>query len=172
MANRTFTISADIIKLDPKAFNKRVLTDFADSEIQNTLASIRRNVSQGQNQHKRKLKRYSKSYREAIKKGQVRGANGVRKVSVSPTNLTVSGTLLGSMQAKRNQSKVEATIEFTGRHSKAKLSNLDLARALHEKGFTGWFEFGKDDLRRIETNLGKLVDKITKNLIDIKRKGA
>ena len=127
-------------------------------ELQNTSARLRQNISGGSGADGQAIKPsgYSPSYLDAISKGRVRaGKSGVRKTSTT-VNLQISGELLNSMQVKDTPNGAE--LFFLGGHYSG-LSAVQLASVLHDRGFEHWFEYGKEDIARIEKRAIELVEK-------------
>jgi hypothetical protein len=127
-----------------------------------------RNIQKGLDVTGKKLKKYSAAYKKAIENEEVTGGTGglgVRKVSTR-TNLTISGDLLGSRQVVKT--KDGAMCIFQGGHYSG-LTNADLAESLHKRGFKGWHEFSKKDLKRVDAAMGRKADEAIKKSIEIKK---
>jgi hypothetical protein len=158
------------VKLDKNAISKKALLDLCKAEMLNTSARLRSETGKGRNADGGSIKPggYSESYKKAIEAGRVRGGSkrtGARKVSTSPVNLTITGDHLGSMQVRTVKDGAE--IHFLGQHYSG-LSNAQLAATLEARGFTGTFELGVVDQKRIETNFDKLVEDGIKKLVVLK----
>lgn len=49
------------------------------------------------------------------------------------------------------------------------IPNSQLAATLERKGFTGWFEYGEEDLARIEKSYGAALEKMLARMVQIKK---
>lgn len=115
--------------------NKRIVNSALDQRelskvIQKSVASVVLNIVQRARSNKRAdggtiKARYSKSYREAILAGTVRGKDGTR------VNLTATGEFLQSMQVKELPGG--ARIVFTGSHAKTSRKKSTRTKAQRQR---------------------------------------
>lgn len=153
----SFEIELEDLDIDLSKFlPEREITKIANQELSNTSVRLNGLISRGRDAEGKPLKIYSKSYREAIKKGQVKAA-GRSKPNPFPTNLTISGTLIRSKVVTNLRGGAE--MGFQGGAAKGKLSNQQLAGELYKMGYVGWHEFGRKDIKRIEKRFADEVEK-------------
>lgn len=160
-----FKVEMTKIRIDPSVSDKVDWTKFFGGELQNTSFRLRQNIATGKGSDGQEIKPggYSKSYLEQIEKKQAKG-RGVTKTS-RQVNLAISSDLLNSIQVKMNGKK-ESQLYFFGQHYSGN-SNSALAKYLYDKGYVGWFYFGKDDVSRIVRNAGAVLTKISKTVMKI-----
>ncbi len=158
----SFKVVGERFEYNANAMKQKVFVDLAESLAHDVLARITRNVQQGRKADGGVMKRYSPAYIEAIRAGQVKGKNGVRKAYRGRTNLTITGELLQSRQVKRIPKGAE--IFFLGGHAGG-ISNQELAVQLQRKGFTGWNELGPKDEKMIDEQVTAEVERVVDELI-------
>lgn len=170
----SFEIELEDLDIDPSKFlPEREITKIANQELSNTIVRLGTQIERGKDANGKPLKKYSRSYQEAIKAGDVI-ANGVAK-QPGPTNLTISGTLIrsrtvtnlrggaesgfeGSM-AKRTP-KTDRRVKNKATGGKPKITqNQQLANTLYKMGYVGWHEFGRKDIKRIEKRFADEAEK-------------
>lgn len=84
-------------------------------------------------------------------------------------------TLTNKRGQKTKQLKILRTTKKAIKQGRASLipgslSNAALAKTLHDKGFTNWFQFGREDLTRIQKNFVDLLQQKLKTIIEITKK--
>lgn len=141
------------IKIDTKDIEKEFV-QFALDELNETNRRTAALLQQGKDVEGGAMQSYSPSYKKQISSGKVRG-----KTNPNLTNLTQTGELQGSRVVTRVKDGAELSIDG-GR-------NLKIASYVFQKGFDGWFEFGKKDLDRIQKNLALKFDKLLQKVIKV-----
>ena len=159
----TFKVEGPDLKLDLGLLDIKQFKKLASQELSNTKDRLSDNIQQGKNADGKSLKKYSKSYRDAINKGYVRSSEGVHKASIT-VNLTVGGKMLKSRKIKELSNGAE--LIFTGTHGGG-LDNEELANynLLIRKG---WHSLGKIDIKRIQKRVDAETKKIAAKLIKAK----
>lgn len=88
------------------------------------------------------------------------------------------GSRLGAAKSKRiggNGKRIGAiakkAIESMARRRGAtgSIPNSQLAGMLESRGFTGWFEWGEEDLKRLDKTFGDLLDKVLDKMVVVRR---
>lgn len=155
-----FTISLSDVRVNPNALDPVRINAFLQREATNQKAKLDQGIASGMGVDGQEIKPggYSPGYRAAIRKGQVKAPNGVRKVQEEPVNLTISGDMLRARQVSQGADGKSAEIKFGSGAEAAKAGHL-LAR-----GFQHWNEFGQEDVKRIEESFGALVSEMAANI--------
>jgi len=145
-------------KLDRLDVAKRVLPPggvqrFAEAELSNTRARLGQAVAAGRGADGQRIKNsYSKSYQRTRREAGL---------PTSPVNLNFTGQMMLSRQVSRTRNG--ARLSFSGINSRSRRSqgrtarNAEIARHLDQRGFKGFHEFGRADLRRIERAWSRLL---------------
>lgn len=149
------------IKVDEKFIDKLKLQQVFKNECANTVARIKENLDAGKDANGNGLRRYAKSYEEYKK--ELTGSTIV--------NLAISGDLRRGMHPiLKDPINDEVNIVFEGGGRGRDISNATLAKSLYDRGFTGWFQFGKVDQDRIVKSVKNAVIKNIKSLMKISNK--
>lgn len=160
-------MSFDKVQINLKALNRAVFETLAEQLAHDINARLNSEIGKGKTANGRRLKQYKESYKKAIRKGKVRAGNsGARKVSTSPTNLTITGDLLGSKIVRRIKGGAE--IRFFGQHYSG-ISNAELAQSLIKRRFTGWHLLGQKDREHIDKQTAKFAEGQLDVLVQIKK---
>ena len=159
----SFKVEGPNLKLDLGLLKIKQFKKLAQQELNNTKDRLSTNIQQGKNADGKAMKKYSKSYRDAINKWYVKSAEGVHKGSTT-VNLTVGGKMLKARQIKELSNGAE--LIFTGGHgdgvSNEELANYNLALR------KGWHSLGKEDIKRIQKRVDAETKKIANKLIKAK----
>lgn len=156
-----FSISIpNLPRIDTNAIDKNELLKLCGQETANTNLRLVRNAGQGIGADGQPIKPggYSKSYLDAMRKGQVKGRNGVSKPYSETVNLRISGELLNSMQQRNGSDGKSVELFING------ADNQIIASSLFAKGFNHWFEFGKPDLNRITRSFDAFMKRAAQKL--------
>ena len=140
------------------ATEKRELTkELADDWLKRSAEAISR--GKGTNGKPIKAGGYSEAYRKAIRRGWVKGYNGVKKTKISPVDLKITGDFIKSRATKFVKGGV--SIFFKGSHKmkKGTIRNAKLFEYLRLKGFVNFHEFGKKDYKKFNEELYKAIKK-------------
>jgi hypothetical protein len=157
------TITADELNIDLSKLSLERFQKIAEQQVVETITRIDANLSKGLDADGGSLKGYAKSTLEKKKK----------ELGTTVVNLTETGQLRNSRRAVR---KIPGGAEsrFIGNHStkgNSSLPNAKLAGYLHDKGFTGWHQFGAEDLKRIQDRFSAEVGKALKEAVSVKKAG-
>lgn len=130
-----------------QAFLQQEFNDWAAKEALSTATNIISNLTQGVDANGGAMKEYSASYQKYL-----------ASIGESPdtTDLHRTGALHGSIQVENQPNG--AQIVFMGSHPTARVSNAALAQQLYSRGFTGWFQIGKQDLEFITKSFEAWID--------------
>ena len=169
------TIEVDGLEMDlaPARRFAAKLPQLAFQEVETTVSRLTSEINQGKDADGKKLKAYSPSYKKAInrarkskktKGGSRRGRVNIKSKKPTPTNLRITGDLLGSRQTDKLPNG--ARNRFRGKHYGG-LSNQQLAGELERKGFVDWHAFGKKDVDRISKRVTKECDKMLRGVFDL-----
>lgn len=129
-----------------QAFLQQEFNDWAAKEALSTATNIINNLAQGVDANGGALKEYSDSYKARLT---------ALKESTT-TDLHRTGKLHGSIQVENQPNG--AQIVFMGSHPDADVQNAALAQRLYSRGFTGWFQIGKQDLEFITKSFEAWID--------------
>jgi hypothetical protein len=151
----TFKLNMKGLKIDTKLLDIKKYQKVIQQELENVNARLTANVQAGKDSKGGKLKPYSKSYRDAINAGNVRGKADTR------VNLTQTGKMLRSKQIQEVPGG--GKIVFTGGHSSG-LSAKQLAKIQLEMR-PGWHQLSKKDKKRIQDRIDSLTEKIANNIV-------
>lgn len=174
-------ISIDTIEFKESDF----LTDdqiekLARAEMLNTINNIKRKLNKGQDANKNRLPEYSSSYKKSIEIADTGGvlnddsragkiSRGPNRGKVRPLrkkggstvpNLRVTGKLHEAMRVFRSRGGAEGKIEG----DRAKIAGYVMAL-----GFDEWFQFGKDDRKRIDKSYEALVVKSIERALKVEK---
>lgn len=161
------------IKVNERWVKSLNLEKIALQEVLTSRTRILSNVAEGRGTDGQQLRPYSPGYRK------LKIASG----RSGETDLNVSGELLRSMTARQMSNGGE--VVFSGNHSTVSklrsktakkkqstlpatggtLSNAALAESLYNRGFVGWFNFGREDVDRITKRFTSEIDRALKNLL-------
>jgi len=167
------------IKIEDQWVEKLGLPKVIGQELQTSRTRIEDNLNDGKDANGVALRPYSPAYAYAKARGiEVRGQKKRKKSRPEKTygpayggstvNLLVTGELHRSMNVNVPKSvDEEGTITFQGTREGG-LSNAGLAASLYARGFVGWFQLGKADLKRLQESIMKAIDKNIKAIVDIK----
>lgn len=151
------------VKIDRRAFKIDQFLPLLERELRNTAARLQMGIERGQGADGQEIKPggYSESYLKKIRAGKVIGRNEVRKVSET-VDLTVTGELLRSWQPRKGSDGKSVEL-YMNDSNRAKIAGY-----LHNMGFTGWFEYGKVDLQRIEKSVIRKIEELMAAIVQTK----
>lgn len=166
-----FSLEMPLIKIEEALTKSGELEKYMGQEALATRTRLISEFQKGKDANGNSLRPYSRSYNRqkwADKNKTPLDKNTPDPAPLTP-DLTVTGELARSIDVKTPKSLTEpAEVFFRGTH-KGGFANAALARTLYERGFVGWFQFGKPDLERIGESFSKLIDKVIAKLIDVKK---
>jgi len=158
-----FNIQLDRLDIARQVFKPGEINRFAQKELANTNQRLSKAALSGRGADNQQIKSgYSESYRKRRQKAG-------RKTS--PVDLHFTGQMMGSKQV--TATRQGARLAFSGGRGRRgrrgrSASNAEIARYNDERGFKGFHEFGRPDLRRIEKAWSALLGKALRGVIKVK----
>lgn len=179
-------ITAEItrnVTVDASALDRQQIPEICFDEMNNTLKRLRDQIARGVGADGQRIKAsgYSENYKQQIRDARGnydermtkrdgtrrskptkitsgnRNENLLAQKDENVVNLTVTGSMLATMQAERETSGARGY--FNDQTQVLKASGL------LDRGFEGWFEFGQVDLTRINDRFDKVLENVAETIV-------